>query len=66
MQDSHWMTLTHMYDSGMAPIIRAVLSALIGEEDSKDIEIVSNDVDIHKDGTWSIKYRHPTRYVHFV
>ena len=47
----------------MAPIIRAVLSALIGEEDAKDIEIVSNDVDIHEDGTWEIKYRHPTRYV---
>ena len=46
----------------MAPIIRAVLSNLIGEEDSKEIEIVSNDVDIHEDGTWSIKYRHPTRY----
>ncbi|KAI0715913.1 HAD-like domain-containing protein [Cerioporus squamosus] len=46
--------------SGMAPIIRAVLSKLIGEEDSKDIEIVANDVDIHEDGTWSIKYRHPT------
>ncbi|TBU27991.1 HAD-like domain-containing protein [Dichomitus squalens] len=46
--------------SGMAPIIRAVLSNLIGEDDSKEIEIVSNDVDIHEDGTWSIKYRHPT------
>ncbi|RPD60381.1 hypothetical protein L226DRAFT_217390 [Lentinus tigrinus ALCF2SS1-7] len=46
--------------SGMEPIIRAVLSNLIGEEDSKDIEIVSNHVDIHADGTWSIKYRHPT------
>ena len=49
--------------SGMAPIIRAVLSSLIGEEDSKDIEIVSNEVDIHADGTWSIKYRHPSRCV---
>jgi 2-hydroxy-3-keto-5-methylthiopentenyl-1-phosphate phosphatase len=45
----------------MTPIIRAVLSNLIGEEDAKDIEIISNDVDIHADGKWSIKYRHPTR-----
>ncbi|KAI1789215.1 HAD-like domain-containing protein [Ganoderma leucocontextum] len=46
--------------SGMAPIIRAVLSNLIGEEDSKAIEIVSNEADVHENGTWSIKYRHPT------
>ncbi|PIL30159.1 hypothetical protein GSI_07737 [Ganoderma sinense ZZ0214-1] len=46
--------------SGMAPIIRAVLSNLIGEEDSNTIEIVSNEVEVHEDGTWSIKYRHPT------
>ena len=47
----------------MAPIIRAVLSNLIGEEDSNTIEIVSNEVDVREDGTWSIKYRHPTRCV---
>ncbi|KAH9887943.1 HAD-like domain-containing protein [Cubamyces lactineus] len=46
--------------SGMAPLIRAVLSKLIGEEDAKEIEIVSNEVDIHPDGKWEIKYRHPT------
>lgn len=45
----------------MAPIIRAVLSNLIGKEDAKDIEIISNDVTIHPDGTWALKYRHPTR-----
>ncbi|OBZ65635.1 Pdp3-interacting factor 1 [Grifola frondosa] len=43
--------------SGMAPLIRAVLSNLIGEADAKDIEIVSNDVDIFPDGKWEIKYR---------
>ena len=47
----------------MAPIIRAVLSNLIGEEDSNAIEIVSNEAEVHADGTWSIKYRHPTRCV---
>ncbi|OCH94039.1 hypothetical protein OBBRIDRAFT_789745 [Obba rivulosa] len=46
--------------SGMAPLIRAVLSNLIGDEEAKNIEIVSNDVDIHPDGKWEIKYRHPT------
>ncbi|KAI0659964.1 HAD-like domain-containing protein [Cubamyces menziesii] len=46
--------------SGMAPLIRAVLSKLIGEEEAKEIEIVSNEVDIHPDGKWEIKYRHPT------
>jgi 2-hydroxy-3-keto-5-methylthiopentenyl-1-phosphate phosphatase len=46
----------------MAPIIRAVLSNLVGEEDAKDIEIISNDVTIHPDGTWTLKYRHPTRF----
>jgi 2-hydroxy-3-keto-5-methylthiopentenyl-1-phosphate phosphatase len=45
----------------MAPLIRAVLSNLIGEDDAKDIEIISNDVDSHSDGTWAIKYRHPSR-----
>ncbi|KAH9911934.1 HAD-like domain-containing protein [Epithele typhae] len=45
--------------SGMEPSIRAVLSKLIGD-DAKEIDIVSNNVDIHPDGTWSIKYRHPT------
>jgi 2-hydroxy-3-keto-5-methylthiopentenyl-1-phosphate phosphatase len=49
--------------SGMAPLIRAVLSNLIGDEDAKDIDIISNDVDIHPDGKWTIKYRHPSRYV---
>lgn len=47
----------------MAPLIRAVLSNLIGEEDAKEIEIVSNEVDVQPDGKWEIKYRHPTRYV---
>lgn len=47
----------------MAPLIRAVLSKLIGEDDAKDIEIVSNEVDVRPDGTWEIKYRHPTRSV---
>jgi len=48
--------------SGMTPIIRAVLSNLVGDEDAKDIDIISNDVIIHPDGKWDIKYRHPTSH----
>ncbi|KAG9127712.1 hypothetical protein FRC07_010477 [Ceratobasidium sp. 392] len=43
----------------MAPLIRAVLSSLIGEEDAARIDIISNDVRIEADGSWHIVYRHP-------
>ncbi|PCH35181.1 hypothetical protein WOLCODRAFT_139782 [Wolfiporia cocos MD-104 SS10] len=46
--------------SGMDPLIRAVLSNLIGDEDAAKIEIVSNEVKIHPDGKWDIQYRHPS------
>jgi len=45
--------------SGMAPLIRGVLSNLIGEEYAKTIDIISNEVDLKADGSWSIKFRHP-------
>ncbi|KAH7904843.1 HAD-like domain-containing protein [Hygrophoropsis aurantiaca] len=45
--------------SGMTPIIRAVLDEKLGGV-GKDVDIISNDVDIAFDGRWSIKYRHPT------
>ena len=47
--------------SGMAPFIRAVLTKHLGDEEAKEIEIISNDVEIHPDGKWHIKYRHPSR-----
>lgn len=47
----------------MAPIIRAILAELLGEEIATEIEIIANDVDIKEDGSWEIKYRHPDRYV---
>jgi len=47
----------------MTPIIRAVLSNLIGEEDGKEIDIISNDVNVQPDGKWNIQYRHPSRCV---
>ncbi|GJJ15141.1 hypothetical protein Clacol_009416 [Clathrus columnatus] len=46
--------------SGMAPLIRAVLSKLIGEKDAKDIEIISNHVNVEPSGKWHIQFRHPT------
>ncbi|KAG6884889.1 hypothetical protein C0993_007398, partial [Termitomyces sp. T159_Od127] len=36
--------------SGMAPLIRAVLSSLVGEDSANEIEIISNDVTVHSDG----------------
>jgi 2-hydroxy-3-keto-5-methylthiopentenyl-1-phosphate phosphatase len=48
------------YGSGMEPLIRAILSNLVGD-DANDIEIISNSVDVHKDGSWNIKFRHPSR-----
>lgn len=44
----------------MAPLIRAVLSNLIGEEESSRIEIVANDAVVQPDGKWEIQYRHPS------
>ena len=46
--------------SGMEPTIRAVLANLVGDAAAAEIDVVSNDVDLHADGTWSIKYRHPS------
>jgi len=45
--------------SGMEALIRAVLSNLLGD-DANDIEIISNSVDVHENGSWNIKFRHPT------
>lgn len=49
--------------SGMAPIIRAVLTNLMTPEEANEIEIIANDVkytDPEQEGkTWEIVYRHP-------
>ncbi|KAI0314356.1 HAD-like domain-containing protein [Amylostereum chailletii] len=45
--------------SGMEPIIRAVLSNLLAEEADK-IDIIANAADVQADGSWSLKYRHPS------
>jgi len=46
--------------SGMAPIIRAVLSNLVPEEDANDIDIIANDAIVKSDGRWEIQFRHPS------
>lgn len=47
--------------SGMKPIISALLTNLIGEDAMKNIEIVSNDVEINPndESDWEIIYRDP-------
>ncbi|KAI0781926.1 HAD-like domain-containing protein [Abortiporus biennis] len=47
--------------SGMAPLIRAILSTLLSPAAAEEIEIIANDVSIDPEtGKWEIKYRHPT------
>jgi 2-hydroxy-3-keto-5-methylthiopentenyl-1-phosphate phosphatase len=43
------------------PIIRAIMSNLLGDEDAERIEIISNEADIRPDGHFSVKFRHPER-----
>ncbi|KAJ9111093.1 hypothetical protein QFC19_001291 [Naganishia cerealis] len=49
--------------SGMAPIIRAVLTNLISEEEASSIDIIANDVEYLDEAKlgdkWEIVYRHP-------
>ena len=51
--------------SGMAPIIRAVLTNLMSVEEAAEIDIIANDVkytdEAQKGETWEIVYRHPER-----
>jgi len=49
--------------SGMAPVIRAVWSKHIGDEEAKEIEINSNDVEIQPEEKWQIKWRHASGQV---
>ncbi|CCG82585.1 Uncharacterized phosphatase C823.14 [Taphrina deformans PYCC 5710] len=49
--------------SGMQPIIRALLTKLIGPTADK-IDIISNDVDIHEDGSWDIVFHDESHFGH--
>ncbi|KAF9051640.1 HAD-like domain-containing protein [Panaeolus papilionaceus] len=46
--------------SGMAPLIRAVLSNLLGSEAANEIDIIANDVVVQRGGKWEIQFRHPS------
>ncbi|KAK9468610.1 HAD-like domain-containing protein [Lipomyces arxii] len=50
--------------SGMKPVIHALLSKLVGEQASDEIEIVANDVDIKPDGSWDIVFRDESGFGH--
>jgi 2-hydroxy-3-keto-5-methylthiopentenyl-1-phosphate phosphatase len=45
----------------MEPVIRHLLASLVGEEQAREIEIISNDVRVDADGRWHIQFRHPER-----
>lgn len=49
--------------SGMQPIIRALLTKLIGPTADK-IDIISNDVDIKEDGSWDIVFHDDSHFGH--
>lgn len=49
--------------SGMEPLIRALLTSLVGAAASSAIPIVANDVKHKPDGTWEIVYR-DSRYAY--
>jgi len=49
--------------SGMEPIIRALLVDLVGPEAEK-IPIISNQVKVHKDGSWDLEYRDDSDFGH--
>ncbi|KAJ2918560.1 hypothetical protein MD484_g1908, partial [Candolleomyces efflorescens] len=49
--------------SGMSPIIRIIISNLIGDEEADRLTIIANDVDLRggdgSPGTWGVQFRHP-------
>ncbi|PSR90642.1 HAD-like domain-containing protein [Coniella lustricola] len=55
---------------GMEPVIRALLSHLLGEEDAKDLQIVSNNVkaregkDINEERGWQIVFHDESGFGH--
>lgn len=40
-----------------------MISGVIGPDDAKDIDIISNSVRIDENGKFHIIFRHPSRYV---
>lgn len=50
--------------SGMIPIIRALLTKLVGESAAQEIQIIANNVNIKPDGSWHIIYRDESPHGH--
>jgi 2,3-diketo-5-methylthio-1-phosphopentane phosphatase len=55
----------HVISAGLKPILRKVLDTFLGEEQSKNIDIVANDAVIKDDGSsWKPVWRHDTELGH--
>jgi 2,3-diketo-5-methylthio-1-phosphopentane phosphatase len=50
--------------AGLKPLLRAALDEFLGPQDSKKINIVSNDGVISDDGKWKVVWRHDTPLGH--
>lgn len=49
----------NVISAGLKPVLRRVLDAFLGEEQSSHIDIVANDADISQDGSdWKVLWRH--------
>lgn len=63
-RDFHAFCLAHdipfnVISAGLKPVLRRVLDAFLGEEQSAHIDIVANDADISTDGSdWRVVWRH--------
>jgi len=43
----------------MMPIIKALLTNYLGEEEASQITVIANDVKYREDGSWTIVFRNP-------
>lgn len=64
----HWAVAHNIpvvvVSSGMRPVIHALLEKLLGTEAADSIPIVSNEVLVKEDGSWSIQFRDETDFGH--
>lgn len=55
----------NVISAGLKPVLRSVLDHFLGEEASKNIDIVANDAEISEDGNkWEVKWRHDNEHGH--
>lgn len=55
------MEIIFIFNSGMVPIIRAILEEELGKELSDSLEIIANGVEYSGEGgrEWNVAFRHP-------